>query len=159
MKSKIKLKKGFVWKGILHIGEASVRSWIMPGIWIALIFIISSIPASPIINAYTQLKSVILRFLLSDPVAHMIMFGVLGLLLGYSFRKNFSLISKRNLILWVFLVSFLLALGIEVYQQLVIPERAFEIKDLIWDFVGIGAAVSYLSIMLPKTMRKSHSNS
>ncbi len=52
----------------MYSGKVSVRSWIVPGVWIVLIFGISSIPAAPLINAYTQLKSVILRFLLSDPV-------------------------------------------------------------------------------------------
>ncbi len=139
----------------MHIGKIRVWNWIVPGIWIALIFIISSIPAAPLINAYTQLKSVILRFLLSDPVTHIVMFGILGFLLGRSFRKSFPLMGKRNLILWAFLVSFLLALINEVYQQLVIPGRGFEIQDLIWDFVGIGAAVIYLFIAFPKTMESS----
>ena len=106
---------------------------------------------------YTQLKNPVLRFLLSDPLAHIVMFGTLAFLLGRSFRKNFPLMGKTNLILWAFLVSFLLALAIEGYQQLVIPGRAFEIEDLIWNFIGIGVAVGYLSITFPKTMRKSHS--
>ncbi len=135
--------------------KINVRSWIVPGVWIALIFGISSIPAAPLINAYTQLESAILRFLLSDPVTHIVMFGVLGFLLGRSFRKSFPFMDKRNLILWAFLVSFLLALINEVYQQLVIPGRGFEIQDLIWDFVGIGIAISCLSIIFPKTMRES----
>ncbi|NQS88309.1 VanZ family protein [Patescibacteria group bacterium] len=141
----------------MYIGKVRVWSWILPGIWIALIFGISSIPAAPLINAYTQLENVILRFLLSDPVSHIVMFGVLGFLLGRSFRNSFPLMGKRNLILWAFLVTFLLSFLNEVYQQLVIPGRAFEIVDLIWNFVGIGAAISCLSIIFPKTMRKSHS--
>lgn len=141
----------------MHIGKERVRSWVAPGIWIALIFIISSIPASPIKAMYTQLKNSVLRFLVPDPVTHIVMFGTFAFLLGRSFWKNFPLMDKKNLILWVFLASFLLALAIEVYQQLVIPGRAFEIEDLIWDFVGIGAAIGYLFITLPKTMRKSHS--
>lgn len=136
------------------IEEEKIINWIILSIWIALIFAISSIPASSITNAYAQLKSTILRFLLSDPVIHTIMFGVLGFLLARSFQKNFSLIGKRNLILWVFLVSFLLALANEVYQQLLIPGRAFEIEDLVWDFIGIGASVGYLSVAFSKTMRK-----
>lgn len=141
----------------MYIGKVRIRSWVAVGMWIVLIFTISSIPDSLIINAQTQVKNVTLRFLLSEPVPHMIMFGVLGFFLGCSFRKSFPLMGKRNLILWIFLISFLLALAIEVYQQLVIPGRAFEIEDLIWDFVGIGAAIGYLFITLPKTMRKSHS--
>jgi len=136
------------------------RSWIVPSIWIGLVLILFSVPASPPTKTYTQLKSVVLRFLLSGPVTHMVhmvMFGILGVLLGRSFRKSFPLMGRRNLILWTFLVSFLIALAIEVYQQLVIPGRGFEITDLIWDFVGIGVAVGYLSISFPKTMRKSQS--
>lgn len=141
----------------IAMGKVRVRSWIASGLWIVLIFTISSIPASPLIKTYTQLKSVILRFLLSDPVTHLVMFGILGFLLGRSFRKNFPLMGKRNLILWAFLVSFLLVLANEVYQQLVIPGRGFETEDIIWGFVGIGAAVGYFSITFPKTMRRSHS--
>lgn len=63
---------------------------------------------------------------------------------------------KRNSILWTFLVSFLIALAMEVYQQLVIPGRGFEIKDLTWDLLGIGAAIIYLSIALPKATRRPH---
>lgn len=129
----------------------------MPGLWIALILIISSIPASPLVKIQTQPKSLILRFLLSDPVTHLVMFGILGFLLARSFWKNFPLMGKRNLILWAFLVSFLLALINEVYQHLIIPGRAFEIKDIIWNLAGIAVAISYFSIILPKTMRKSHS--
>lgn len=129
----------------------------MSGLWIALIFIISSIPASPIKAMYAQLKNPVLRFLLTDPVTHIVMFGILAFLLGRSFWKNFRLMDNKNLILWAFLASFLLALAIEVYQHLVIPGRAFEIEDLIWNLVGIGVAVSYLSITFPKTMRKSRS--
>jgi len=106
---------------------------------------------------YAQLKNPVLRFLLTDPVTHMVMFGILAFLLGRSFRKNFALMGKRNLILWAFLVSFLLALINEVYQQLIIPGRGFEIEDIIWDFVGIGVAVGYLFITFPKTMRTPHS--
>lgn len=144
-------------RGILHIGKVRIRSWITPGLWILLIFVISSIPASPLIKIQTQPKSLILCFLLSDPVGHVAMFGIFGFLLGRSLRRNFPLMGKRNSILWAFLVSFLLVLANEVYQQLVIPGRGFEIEDLIWGFVGIGAATSYLSITSPKTMRKSHS--
>lgn len=133
----------------MYIEQVRVGNWIAPGIWTALIFIISSIPASPITGMYTQLRSPILRFLLSDPVVHIVMFGILGFLLGPSFQKNFPLMGKRNLILWVFLVGFLLALVIELYQELLIPGRAFEIKDVIWDFVGIGIAGGYLFITLP----------
>jgi len=82
----------------LHSENVRFRSWVAPGLWIALIFTISSIPASPISKVYTQLTSVILRFLFSDPVGHVIMFGVLGFLLARSFRKNFPLMGKRNLI-------------------------------------------------------------
>ena len=132
------------------------RGWIVPKIWIALLFIISSIPLPASTKAY---RSVILRFLLSGPVthmAHMVMFGILGFLLGRSFRKSFPLMGKRNSILWTFLVSFLIALAMEVYQQLVIPGRGFEIKDLTWDLLGIGAAIIYLSIALPKATRRPH---
>jgi len=141
----------------MHIGKIRVKNWVAPGLWIALIFVISSIPASPISKAYSQLTSIVLRFLLCDPVAHLVMFGILGFLLGRSFWKSFPLMGKRNLILWVFLVSFLLALVNEVYQQLVIPGRGSEIEDLVWGLVGMGVAVGYLCITLPKTMRKSHS--
>ena len=147
----------------MQIGKVRVKSWVVLGMWIALIFTISSIPESLIINpesliinARSQAKNVTLRFLLSGPVTHMIMFGVLGFFLGCKFRRNFPSMVKRILILWTFLTSFLIALAIELYQQLVIPTRGIEIKDLIWDFVGIGVAVGYLSITFPKTMRKSH---
>lgn len=143
--------------GNMIMRKARVRSWIAPGIWITLIFIISSIPASPIKTIYTELRSPVLRFLLSDPVGHVAMFGILGFLLGRSFWRSFPLIGKRNLILWAFLASFLLALANEVYQQLLIPGRSFELKDIVWNFVGIGAAVGYLFITFPKTMRKSQS--
>jgi len=136
----------------LHSENVRFRSWVAPGLWIALIFTISSIPASPISKVYTQLTSVILRFLFSDPVGHVIMFGVLGFLLARSFRKNFPLMGKRNLILWAFLVSSLLALINEVYQQLIIPGRGFEIEDIIWDFVGIGVAIGCLSIASPSPL-------
>lgn len=141
----------------MHIGKVSVRNWVAPGIWIVLIFVISSIPASPLIKIQTQPKSLILRFLLSDPVGHVVMFGILGFLLARSFRKNFPSMGKRNLILWAFLVSFLLVLANEAYQQLVIPGRAFQIEDIIWGFVGVGVAISYLSITFPKRVEKSHS--
>jgi len=141
----------------MHIGKVKLRRWVAPGLWIVLIFIISSIPASPLIKIQTQPKCLILLFLLSDPVGHVVMFGVLAFLLWRSFWKNFHLRGKRNLILWAFLASFLFALANEVYQQLIIPGRGFEIEDLIWDFVGIGVVAGYLSITFPKTMRKSHS--
>lgn len=143
----------------MHIRKVKVRNWIVSGLWVTLIFAISSIPASPLIKIYTQLRSSVLRFLLSDPVGHVVMFGILGVLLARSFWKNFPLMGRRNLILWTFLVSFLLALANEVYQRLITPGRAFEIEDIIWDFVGIGVATSYIFITLPKTMRKSHSTS
>ena len=143
--------------GILHIGKVNLRSWVVVGMWIVLAFTMASIPDPLIINVQTHLKNVTLRFLLSERVTHMIMFGVLGFFLGHSFRKNFPSMVKRVLILWTFLISFLIALAIELYQQLVIPTRGIEIKDLIWDFVGIAVAVGYLSITSPKTARKSHS--
>lgn len=139
--------------------KVRIRSWIAPGLWIVLIFTISSIPVSSIEVIYAQLESPVLRFLLSDPVTHIVMFGILAFLLGRSFWKNFRLMDNKNLILWAFLgaflASFLLALAIEVYQQLVIPGRAFEIEDLIWNLVGIGAAVGYLSITFASRTRKS----
>lgn len=140
--------------GTLHIGKVRVRSWVASSLWIVLIFTISSIPASAVKAMYTQLKSPILRFLFSDPVTHVIMLGMLAFLLGHSLRRNFHLMDKKSLILWTLLATLLVTVGIEIYQQLVIPGRAFEIRDLIWDFVGIGIAISYLFISFPKTIGK-----
>ena len=141
----------------MNIGKVRIRNWVAFALWVALIFAISSIPAAPLIKIQNQPQSVILRFLFSDPVGHVVMFGILGILLGRSTQKSFSLVGRGNLILWVFLLSFVLALAIEAYQQLIVLGRSFEVEDIVWDFVGIGVAVAYLCVVCPRVVRKGRS--
>ena len=127
-----------------------IKEWITPGIWIGLIFAISSIPNSSIVRTY-GVKNNILRFLLSDPVVHAVMFGVLSFLVGHGFRRSFVLLPGKRLILYTFCSTFLFALAVEVYQQLLVPERALEMRDIVFNLVGIGAACGYFLVIFYKS--------
>lgn len=140
----------------ISIHKLKIRNWIVPTGWGVLIFIVSSIPASPIMEMYSQLESGILRFLLSDPITHMVMFGVLGFLLGRSFLRNFSSLSKLKLVLSTFVITFFIGLAVEVYQEVFILGRALEMDDIIWNAVGIGIACVFLLISFPKMTKKPH---
>ena len=114
-----------------------LRNWWGSVAWLGFIFVICSLPASPLIKIQSEPKVALWRFLLSDPVGHRGMFGVLGVLLGWSLGRTFPQWGGGRVVLGLILLGFILGLITELYQLLVIPGRSFQLSDLVWDLIGL----------------------
>ena len=98
-----------------------------------LILIVASLPGDKLDEIQKFPKSLSLRFFLSDPFMHFMVFGLLALLIcrGY-YRKSKEVMPFLNVI------AFSIGYGafIEVYQG-VLPWRSFGLDDLFWNGAGV----------------------
>jgi len=74
-----------------------------------------------------------LRFFLSDPFMHFLIFGLLTLLIFKGFYDE----DRRSIpLIKIGLISFGYGLLIEIYQG-ILPWRSFGLDDLIWNTIGV----------------------
>ena len=111
-------------------------------LWLAVIFAVSSVPGDVLSNIQNKPKSFFLRKLISDPVMHFAEYAVLAFL-SARLCSNFS-IGVFGLFYVVGGAGFI-ALCDELYQWRA-AGRAFEVKDLFMDVLGI---ITTILILLP----------
>lgn len=105
-------------------------------VWSAIIFLLLSIPGSDLPEAPS------IPFL--DKLIHVILFGVHVYLWNVYLATRTSSGKK----LWIFFLIFLLTcvygIALEYYQKYFVPNRGFEVEDMIADAIGafIGWRVS-----------------
>jgi VanZ family protein len=108
-------------------------NWVLALVWIIFIFLLSSqsdLHAPPVFPA-------------QDELAHLIVFGILGILFGRSFKPNEKPLSFKNILIITILVT--VYGGVDEVHQIFVPNRHAEIGDLIADAVGgfLGGIVFY----------------
>ncbi len=107
-------------------------------VWIIIIFLLSS-------QSDLHAPSV---FPSQDKLEHLIVFGILGILLGRSFKPNEKLLSFKNILIITIMVT--VYGGLDEIHQIFVPNRHADIGDLIADAVGGflgGIAFYYLPVL------------
>lgn len=107
-------------------GAERIKAWAPVAAWALVIFGLSSIPGSSIPD---------MGFSLADKVAHVCVYGVLGLLLFRAWRRRAPALSAILAVAVTALCA--LAYGIsDEFHQLFVPNRSADVLDLVADLVG-----------------------
>lgn len=104
-----------------------LRYWFFVVLYMALIFLVSSIPGGKLPD---------LKWEFADGIIHFFEYLVLGVFVARAIKISYPDSHPANLFIFAFLFSFLFAASDEIHQYFV-PGRFCEIKDLISDGVGI----------------------
>ena len=105
--------------------------------WMVLIFYVSSIP-------YLGIKGLDeIANQISRKSIHVIIYGILTLLIWYSFPKLDIHLPMKILLCTV--LSILFAISDEFHQYF-IPGRSCDVKGLLFNFIGIAAVIAWLGI-------------
>ena len=120
--------------------------------WIALIFYVSSIP-------YLGIKGLDeIANQISRKSIHVIIYGILTLLIWYSFPKLDIHLPMKILLCTV--LSILFAISDEFHQYF-IPGRCCNAEGVFFDLIGIAAVIAWLGIKrssVPPATASSHDN-
>jgi VanZ family protein len=109
-------------------------------IWIVIIAAVSSIPNLPSPKIATG--KVEIRF---DYIFHFCEYGFLAFIAFLTFvRKDFGLSLKKYLLITICLVIFAIA---DEYHQKLIPGRAFNLKDILSNLIGVFAGLIFCLIV------------
>jgi len=85
-----------------------------------------------------------------NSIVHLMEFGLLSFLLARAFDYNYS-VTRVNLFLWTTAICVLFGLLDEAHQFLV-PERMFDLMDLLFDSLGaVAGSGSYIILRSLKT--------
>ncbi len=107
--------------------ERTLRTWILVGAYVVLIFGVSSIPQNPL--SHTCIK-------VSDKLAHMAEYAGFGLLLSVASRSTFRRARRWVLLVVVVLIGAAVGALDETYQATV-PGRERELLDWVADVAGV----------------------
>ena len=107
--------------------ERTLRTWILVGAYLALIFGVSSIPQNPL--SHTCIK-------VSDKLAHLAEYTGFGLLLSVAFRSTCRRVRRWVLLVVVVLIGAAVGALDETYQMTV-PGRERELLDWVADVTGV----------------------
>ena len=107
--------------------ELTLRTWILVGAYLALIFGVSSIPQNPL--SHTCFK-------VSDKLAHMAEYTGFGLLLTVAARSTLRRVPRWLLMVGVVLIGAAVGALDELYQTTV-PGRERELLDWVADVAGV----------------------
>ena len=108
-------------------------------IWMIVLFILSSIPSDNLPE---------IGFVFSDKLAHLIVYFILGILLGWRLgkvKKDSKGLYWRN----SFFIGIFYAIFDEVHQ-LFIPGRQFDIWDITFDILGVFLGILFIKNRLLK---------
>jgi uncharacterized membrane protein len=123
--------------------KPSVKSFI-PGIaWFFLILVLICLPGSKIPPVETWLNDIYF-----DKWVHAVLFGMLVFLFIYPIYKKMilPLQVKRNWAIKIAIAAVLWGLTTEFIQKFFIPDRSFDIYDLVADSAGILAAYNWCRV-------------
>ncbi len=107
--------------------ELTLRTWILVGAYLALIFGVSSIPQDPLSRPC---------FRVSDKLAHLAEYAGFGLLLTVAARSTFRRARRWVLLVVVVLIGAAVGALDETYQMTV-PGRERELLDWVADVTGV----------------------
>jgi len=139
-------------------------TWILPAIWMGLIFVFSHQPGNESAELSSGITQILLKVLLAvnisldelslhnaiRTIAHFMIFFILGYLWYIAFRIRD--ISPKQSASRAFIISVGYAFFDEAHQYF-IPSRACELKDVMVDSFGAGCAIG-LGWLLPILKRK-----
>jgi len=105
--------------------------------------------------ANTGQSSVFFQFIASipygDKLGHFCLFGLLTLMMNFAFKlKSFKVCSMELFLGTMLVVTFVI---VEEFSQYYIPNRTFDLFDLLADFIGIGF-FNLITIYFRKYRRK-----
>ena len=124
--------------------SSSVKMWLPPCGFAALILLLSSTPSA----YFPEHPNLI------NDVVHFLEFGVLAFLLARTLHYGYSL-SRTGLFLWTTAICVSFGLLDEAHQFLV-PERVFDLVDLAFD--SLGAAAGSIVFMLSPSFKVKNSH-
>lgn len=127
----------------------TLRSWIYPILWMAIILVLSSLPGWFSEPIQRVLGNRVPFLIFSDSMAHFVGYVVLGVLLYNALHATCSRRSLDWLLFMVLLVGMAFALLEEAYQ-LLIPQRAFQVVDILVDFMGIISVCGYVNMKMER---------
>ncbi len=119
-----------------------------------ILFVGYSIPENTV-DKITKLK--FFPSFISDPLLHIITFGLFAILLWGMFFKERA---KRFPYIKLAIYSLGFGVIIEIYQ-LLLPYRGFEFIDFVWDVIGLSVAVWIIflfNLFKKKRMRSKNNN-
>ncbi|MGZ5246180.1 MAG: VanZ family protein [Flavitalea sp.] len=102
---------------------------VVPLLWTLLIIILLSIPGSAIPKVNIGLKHV-------DKLVHFILFGIFPVLWSYYFLQKKENANWKKLIIVCCIISILLGISLEYVQHYFVPNRDFDIVDIVADTLG-----------------------
>jgi VanZ family protein len=108
--------------------------------WIMTIFIISSTPSIPTLKLHTAKTEIRLDYLI-----HFCEYGILALMAFLSFAgKEFKISYRKFILITLFLISFAI---LDEFHQKLIPGRAFNVKDILSNLLGILAVLIFSMVI------------
>lgn len=114
----------------------STRYWFIAGIYMGLIFIVSSIPGETLPETSV-----------SDKFLHLVEFGILSWLLGKALRTSQKEIFIKQATVLSIVITICYSITDEVHQYFV-PYRCVEVYDVVFD--GIGAVLAQGIFLIKK---------
>ena len=129
----------------------TLMSWIPAILWMAIIIVPSSMPGWFFEPIQRSLGYKDLSLIFSDPMAHFMEYVVLGVLLYNALRDTtFQRRSLDWLLFMVLLVGMVFAIFDEAHQFL-IPQRGFQVMDLLVDFMGLISVCGYINMKMERS--------
>ena len=115
--------------------------------WVLVIAFVSSLPSIPTLKIHTDRVEIRL-----DYIIHICEYGWLAFLAFLTFSgREFRVSAVRYLLVSVCLMAFAV---LDEFHQKFIPGRAFNVNDIISDFIGIAAAMVYCVVVFRKMEKK-----
>jgi len=116
--------------------------------WFLTIISVSSIPRIPTLKIHTAHSEIRL-----DYIIHFCEYGFLAFMSFLTFAgKDFKLKYRRYILITLGLILFAV---LDEYHQILIPGRAFNMKDILYNIAGILSAAAFCVVMFKKTATRT----
>ena len=111
--------------------------------WIITIISVSSVPSIPTLKIHTAKAEIRLDYLI-----HFCEYGVLAFMAFLSFAGNeFKISYRKSILITLFLIAFAI---LDEFHQKLIPGRAFNVKDILSNILGILAVLIFCAMVFRK---------
>jgi VanZ family protein len=112
-------------------------------VWILTIAIVSSIPSIPTFKIHAGTTEIRLDYFI-----HFCEYGILAFMAYLSFAGNeFKISCRKYFLLTLFLILFAV---VDEFHQKLIPGRAYNVKDIISDVIGILVVLGFCCLVFRK---------